>query len=113
MSYNPLCQRKPTRAARTCKEAMLVPVGSMLCLVDAERLNERTTVGLFFRQVTRFGDRTLVRHHDGASWQPHSWREMSDLTLRVASRLVGEGVGAGDRVVIMADNRLEWLYCDL
>jgi len=90
-----------------------VAVGSMLCLVDAERLNERTTVGLFFRQATRFGDRTLVRHHDGASWQPHSWREMSDLTLRVASRLVGEGVGAGDRVVIMADNRVEWLYCDL
>jgi long-chain acyl-CoA synthetase len=85
----------------------------MLWIVDAEQLNERTTVGLFFRQAARLGDRTLVRHHDGETWRGHSWKHMSGLTLRVASRLVGEGVGAGDRVVIMADNRLEWLYCDL
>jgi len=85
----------------------------MLRAVDAERLDERTTVGLFFRQAERCGDRTLVRHHDGEAWRPHSWREMADLCLRVAARLVAEGVRAGDRVGIMADNRLEWLYCDL
>ena len=81
--------------------------------MDAERLDERTTVGLFFRQAARFGDRTLVRHHDGDGWRPHSWSESAELTLRVAARLVGEGVQAGDRVGIMADNRVEWLYCDL
>src|SRR5256714_3613601 len=38
---------------------------------------------------------------------------MRDLALRVAARLVSEGVNAGDRVVIMSGNRLEWLYCDM
>jgi long-chain acyl-CoA synthetase len=81
--------------------------------VDPERLADRTTVGLFFRQAARHGERTLVRYHDGDGWQPVSWARMGELALRVAARLVGEGVGAGDRVVIMADNCLEWLYCDL
>jgi long-chain acyl-CoA synthetase len=81
--------------------------------MDAERLNERTTVGVFFRQAARFGDRTLVRHHDGEGWRPHSWSEMAEHTLRVAARLVAGGVAAGDRVGIMAENRLEWLTCDL
>jgi long-chain acyl-CoA synthetase len=81
--------------------------------VDPERFGARTTVGVFFRQAERFGDRTLVRYHDGQGWRGASWRRMSQLTERVAARLVREGVAAGDRVAIMADNRLEWLYCDL
>jgi long-chain acyl-CoA synthetase len=81
--------------------------------VEAERLGERTTIGLFFRQAARFGDRTLVRYHDGSGWRGASWNRMAELALRVAARLVGEGVQAGDRVAIMAENRVEWLYCDL
>src|SRR5215472_14735918 len=86
---------------------------AMLRHVDPERLNERTTVGLFFRQAARFGDRTLVRFHDGAAWRGLSWRRFQDLVVRVAARLVAEGATAGDRVVIMSDNCVEWLYCDL
>jgi long-chain acyl-CoA synthetase len=81
--------------------------------VDAEKLGERTTIGLFFRQAARFGDRTLVRFHDGDGWRGASWSRMADLALRVAARLMREGVQAGDRVAIMAENRFEWLYCDL
>jgi len=81
--------------------------------VDPEKLSERTTSGLFFRQSARFGDRTLVRFHDGERWRGASWNRTADLALRVAARLVGEGVSAGDRVAIMAENRVEWLYCDL
>src|SRR5258708_21635083 len=32
--------------------------------------------------------------------------------LAVASALVDVGVQAGDRVILMSENRLEWLYCD-
>src|SRR5690348_15554309 len=38
---------------------------------------------------------------------------MAELVQRVAAGLVAEGVQAGDRVIIMADNRLEWLYLDV
>ena len=81
--------------------------------MDPERLGERTTVGLFLRQAARYGDRTLVRYHDGQGWKGASWNRMADLGMRVAARLVADGVKAGDRVAIMADNRFEWLYCDL
>jgi long-chain acyl-CoA synthetase len=81
--------------------------------VDAEKLGERTTIGLFFRQAARHGDRTLVRYHDGEGWRGASWSRMGELATRVAARLVGEGVQAGDRVAIMAENRVEWLYSDL
>src|SRR2546423_6368522 len=80
--------------------------------VVPESLDERTTIGQFFRQANRLADRTLLRYHDGEGWRGVSWTGMADLVLRVAARLVQEGVRAGDRVVIMAENRLEWLYCD-
>jgi long-chain acyl-CoA synthetase len=81
--------------------------------MDPQLLGERTTIGLFFRQAARHSDRTVVRYHDGNGWRGASWSRMADLTLRVAARLVREGVHAGDRVAIMAENRVEWLYCDL
>jgi long-chain acyl-CoA synthetase len=81
--------------------------------VKPERLHDRTTTGLFFRQAARFGDRTLVRHHDGTAWQEVSWARVGELSLRVAAGLVRAGVAAGDRVVIMSPNRLEWICCDL
>ncbi|HYW23876.1 MAG TPA: long-chain fatty acid--CoA ligase [Terriglobales bacterium] len=81
--------------------------------MDPQLLGERTTIGLFFRQAARHGDRTVVRYHDGDGWRGASWSRMADLCLRVAARLVREGVHAGDRVAIMAENRVEWLYCDL
>ena len=33
--------------------------------------------------------------------------------LAVASALVDTGVTAGDTVVLMSENRVEWIYCDL
>jgi long-chain acyl-CoA synthetase len=33
--------------------------------------------------------------------------------LAVASGLIESGVQAGDHVILMSENRLEWLYCDL
>ncbi len=80
--------------------------------VEPERLDERTTGGVLFRQAARFGDRTLLRHHDGTAWREVSWARFQDVVLRLAARLVGEGVAAGDRVVIMSENGLEWLYSD-
>jgi long-chain acyl-CoA synthetase len=38
---------------------------------------------------------------------------MRERSLRVAVHLLEEGVAPGDRVGILAENRLEWLVCDL
>ena len=75
-------------------------------------VSARTTVGLLLRQAQRQGDQVFVRHHDGASWQGVTWRAFADRVLTVAARLVQEGVAPGDRVVLMSENRVEWLVAD-
>ena len=67
---------------------------------------------MFFRQAARFGDRALIHYLRGNAWQIETWADMRRDVLAVASALVDSGVQAGDRVILMSENRLEWLYCD-
>ncbi len=81
--------------------------------MEAGSISERTTVGVFARQAQKHADRTLLRHHQDGSWLDLTWSAMRNLVERVAARLIEEGVAAGDRVILMSENRVEWLYCDL
>ncbi len=73
-----------------------------------------TTVGVFFRQAARFGDRPLVHYHASEpSWKVATWADMKRSVLAVASALVEAGVKAGDSVVLISENRVEWIYCDI
>lgn len=68
---------------------------------------------MLFRQVARYRERDLVHYRDGdGPWQVASWTDFERCVLGVASGLIDAGVKAGDCVVIMSDNRVEWLYCD-
>ena len=68
---------------------------------------------MFFRQAARFGDRPLIHHRRDNAWQIETWADMQRDVLAVASGLIESGVQAGDHVILMSENRLEWLYCDL
>ena len=81
--------------------------------LDVEAISERTVPGIFLRQVTRFTDRPLFHHFESGDWQTVSWKRIGELVLRVAAGLVAAGVQRGDRVILISDNRLEWIYCDL
>jgi long-chain acyl-CoA synthetase len=81
--------------------------------VDPQRISERTVPGLFLRQVGALGPRTLFRHHRDGEWREVSWHETSTRVLRLAGALVEAGVASGDRVLLMSENRLEWLLSDL
>jgi long-chain acyl-CoA synthetase len=85
----------------------------MLRNVDAERISDRTTIGMFARQAASLEQRTYVRYHDGDDWRPVSWSQMREWAQRVAVHLLDAGVEPGDRSAILAENRLEWLVCDL
>ena len=76
-------------------------------------LDERTVIGVFLRQADRLGERVLLHHHDGERWVPVTWDQHRENAMRVAAHLVDLGVEPGDRVLLMSENRLEWLYCDL
>ena len=82
--------------------------------INPDSIADRTTVGVFFRQAARFGDRALVHHQAAAgSWTVATWADLQRSVLAVASALVEAGVKAGDSVVLMSENRLEWIFCDL
>ena len=67
---------------------------------------------MLFRQVAKYGDRAMVHHLVGDAWSVKTWAGMKHDVLSVASALLDQGIGAGDRVVLLSENRLEWIYCD-
>jgi carnitine-CoA ligase len=72
---------------------------------------ERTLPALLERQAERDGDRLLVR----ADSTERTVGQMRDTAARRAGALAAEGIGAGDRVAVISENRLEvlelWLGC--
>lgn len=68
---------------------------------------------LFFEQAERLKDRVALRHKDFGIWHRTSWREYAAGVREVAAGLISLGVGPGDRVSILGENRPEWLICDL
>jgi long-chain acyl-CoA synthetase len=80
--------------------------------LDAETISDRTTVGVFFRQAARLAAQPLVHYPDGDAWKTATWGEMSRRVLATASALVDAGVKAGDHVVLMGENSVDWICCD-
>jgi long-chain acyl-CoA synthetase len=80
--------------------------------LNPESIADRTTVGVFFRQAARYGDRVLIHYPEGNAWKTVTWAGMRRNILAVASALVEAGVKPREHVVIFAPNRIEWLYCD-
>jgi long-chain acyl-CoA synthetase len=80
--------------------------------LNPEGIANRTTVGVFFGQAARLGDRPLVHYVAAGKWKVHTWADMKRDVLAVASCLIDAGVQQGDKVILISENRLEWLYCD-
>ena len=70
-------------------------------------------VTMFFDQADRLGERPcLWAKHEGR-YQPMSWRQVAAGASELARGLKTIGVDHGDRVVLVAENRPEWLIADL
>src|SRR5256714_1608474 len=80
--------------------------------LNPEGIADRTTVGVFFGQAARYGDRALVHHLVGEQWKTETWADMKRYVLAVASALVDGGVKQGERVILLGENRYEWLVAD-
>ncbi len=50
---------------------------------------------------------------DGAGWRTLTWHDLRETALDVAAALVEVGVAPGDRVAIMASNRIEHVVADI
>jgi long-chain acyl-CoA synthetase len=65
------------------------------------------------RQAAALGPKVLFRHHQDGEWREVSWDEALRKALRLAAALVKARVAPGDRVLLMSENRLEWVLSDL
>ncbi len=68
----------------------------------------RNLVEVYRTSCDRFADRSLFGTKKEGVWKWMSYREFADLVDRVRGGLAGLGIGAGDRVAIISDNRVEW-----
>jgi long-chain acyl-CoA synthetase len=66
----------------------------------------------FFDQAELYGDEPFLWHKANGAWQSISWRETAAQISRMAAALTALGIKRGDRVVLVSENRPEWLVAD-
>ena len=83
-------------------------------MMAAELYDEwNSLTAMFFGQAPQFGNKPLCWAKRRGQYQPMAWDAVADQVRRLAAGLRAIGVGEGDRVVLVAENRPEWLICDL
>jgi len=68
---------------------------------------------LFFKQVEAKQDRVALRRKEHGIWKRTTWKEYGNRVQKAAAGLLALGLGPGDRVAILGENRPEWLICHL
>jgi len=70
-------------------------------------------VALFLQRADELADKPFLRAKREGRWQAITWREAADRVCLIAEALRGMGLGAGDRVMLVSENRPEWCLADL
>jgi long-chain acyl-CoA synthetase len=84
-----------------------------MVMTDAITPAARTFPELFFDQAGRRRDGLALRYKAYGIWHRVSWREYGETVRQVAAGLLALGLGPGERVAILGENRPEWPYCHL
>lgn len=74
---------------------------------------ETTLPRLLLDQAERHGGRTALREKQWGVWQAFSWNDCLTASAEFAAGLRALGLGRGDIVVLIGDNRPEWLWAEL
>src|ERR1022692_4134602 len=74
-------------------------------------MNIKTLNEVFFAVVERNSDRVMLTRESGA-WKPISSAQLQAQVFATARKLQSWGIGKGDRVVILSENRPEWAIAD-
>ena len=70
-------------------------------------------VTMFFARAAEKGDAPFLSHKADGAWVSISWREAAETVARLATALKEIGLGRGDRVMLVSENRPEWCLSDL
>ncbi len=63
---------------------------------------------MMFARARQAPSRPMLRHHKEGAWHSITWSEFARRAASVARNLRANGVAAGDRVLIVAENRAEY-----
>ncbi|GIX17417.1 MAG: AMP-dependent synthetase [Rhodothalassiaceae bacterium] len=69
-------------------------------------------VAAFWRQVEAGPERTFLAAKRDGRYHGMTWKEVAGAIARLARGLKAQGVEPGDRVVLVSENRPEWLIAD-
>jgi long-chain acyl-CoA synthetase len=70
-------------------------------------------VELFLRRADAKGEAPFLWAKRGGAWTPLTWAETARRVCLLAEALRGMGLDAGDRVLLVSENRPEWCIADL
>ena len=70
-------------------------------------------VTMFFARAREREDKPFLWRKEGGAWVSTSWAEAARQVASLASALAAIGVGRGDRVMLVSENRPEWCVSDL
>ena len=68
---------------------------------------------MFFEQADRLGDKPFLWMKRDRRYQPMTWATAARDVRRLAQGLRALGIGPGERVALVAENRPEWVIADL
>jgi long-chain acyl-CoA synthetase len=68
---------------------------------------------MFYAQAGEHGDRPFLWEKSDGAYKPLSWGETASRVSQLARGLQGLGVKPGDRVVLVSENRANWLIADV
>jgi long-chain acyl-CoA synthetase len=72
----------------------------------------RSLPAMFLEQSVRLGDKPFLWAKRDRRYRATSWAEAAGEVGRLARGLIALGVGRGDRVALVAENRPEWVIAD-
>jgi long-chain acyl-CoA synthetase len=70
-------------------------------------------VSLFLKRADRLGESPMLWSKQDGTWHSTSWAQAARQVCLIAASLRRMGLQAGDRVMIVAENRPEWCLADL
>ncbi|MAO91204.1 MAG: hypothetical protein CMM81_06645 [Rhodospirillales bacterium] len=68
---------------------------------------------LFFERASKFKDTPFLWAKSDGRWRPSTWKQVAERVTKFAYGLKQLGVKPGDRVLIVSENRPEWMITDL
>ncbi len=74
---------------------------------------QETIVQMVDARADRYGDRPIMRYKQEDDWLDVTWKQLADSYTDVARGLLQLGLGRGDSIAILSENRPEWAFADL